>query len=668
MNLLDLFIKVSVDDSGVESGFDKTKKEAEETGSKLSKVASGVATLGKVGAVAIGATATAVSALTKQSTEAYADYQQLVGGVETLYGSTYKSVEEYAKGTGMSLKEAEKSFDEYQKRQQTVMDNASKAYMTAGLSANEYMETVTGFAAALNASLGKNASQSAKYADMAVGDMADNANKMGTSIESIQTAYAGFSKQNFTMLDNLKLGYGGTKEEMERLLRDAEKLQGLKVGSLDTNNFADIVSAIHTIQDDLGIYGTTAKEASQTISGSLASMKGAWTNLVAGLANPDADLGLLITNVVNTAETALQNLLPAVETALGGIANLIANMAPIIAEKFPALVEQILPPLLKAAMQIITALVDNLPALIQILVDQAPMIIETLIDALISLLPEIINLGFDVIMALADGIINSLDTLVPAIIDIVLLIVDKLTDPDTIVKLLDASLKIMVALAEGLMNALPKLIDKVPQIIQNLVTALVNALPKIAEAGLKILESIIGGILKGLPKIPSAIDQIKTSITNGILNIVNSASTWGRDLIQNFINGIRQKFADFKSEMANMASTVKSYIGFSEPEVGPLSNFHTFAPDMMELFAKGIRDNTKLITDQISKSFDFEDAITAGADMTGTNAVSSGSTYNNAPVINVYGAEGQDVRQLAEIVADTINNQYKRQSYAWGGV
>lgn len=255
----------------------------------------------------------AVIDLGKQSVAGFADYEQLSGGIETLFGSAYKTVEEYAEGTGLSMKSAEQTFEVYQKRQQTVMDNANKAYKTAGMSANEYMETVTSFAASLNSSLGENAWKSAHYADAAIRDMSDNANKMGSDMSSIVNAYQGFAKGNYTLLDNLKLGYGGTKTEMERLLRDAEKLADLDVGEYDINNFSDIIDAIGIIQYELGITGTTAKEASSTISGSVASMKSAWQNFVSGLANPDQNPEELFDTVIEAASQVWENLKPVLQ-------------------------------------------------------------------------------------------------------------------------------------------------------------------------------------------------------------------------------------------------------------------------------------------------------------------------------------------------------------------
>lgn len=267
----------------------------------------------------------AIIDLGKQSIAGYADYEQLAGGVETLFGSSYKTVEEYAEGVGLSMDAAARTFEEYQKRQETVMKNANQAYKTAGMSANEYMETVTGFAASLNSSLGEYAWQSANYADSAIIQMSDNANKMGTDMASIVHAYQSFAKQNYTLLDNLKLGYGGTKTEMERLLRDAEEFEGLEIGSLDVSNFADIISAIGIIQDKLGITGTTAKEASTTISGSIGAMKSAWQNFVAGLANGEQNPEELFDTVVEAAEQVWENLKPVLERLIANAIDLVKS-------------------------------------------------------------------------------------------------------------------------------------------------------------------------------------------------------------------------------------------------------------------------------------------------------------------------------------------------------
>lgn len=527
----------------------------------------GIKAISGAAMVAVGAGAAGVAKLTSDATSAYADYEQLVGGVEVLFGDTADQ----------------------------VLENAANAFSTAGLSANEYMETVTGFAASLVSSLGDDADEAANMANMAITDMADNANRMGTSMESIQNAYQGFAKGQFNMLDNLKLGYGGTQAEMERLLRDAEEMEGLVEGSFDLNNFDDVVEAIHIVQENMGIAGATAEEAGSTISGSMASVKSAIDNLVVGFADPNANLGQLIQNVVQTGSTALDNLIPTIMTALQGIADALPMIVPIITEKLPALIQMILPPLVQAIKTLVQALVEALPQILGIIIEVLPTLINLIIETVLSLLPMIIDLGLQLILALVDGIIQALPTLIPAVVDVVLTIVDKLTDPDTLVMLVDAALQLMIALATGLIDALPRLIEKAPEIVIKLAVAIIKALPKILEAGAELIFKLIEGILTVIGKLVEIGADIVNSVKEGFMEKVEAAKTWGRDMIDNFINGIKEKWEHLKSTVTDLANTIKSLLGFSEPEAGPLSNFHTFAPDMMELFAKGIRDNLGLI-------------------------------------------------------------------------
>ena len=311
-----------------------------------------------IAAGALAATTTAVAGLVTASVKGYAEYEQLVGGVDTLFKESSQKLQQYA----------------------------DEAYKTAGLSANDYMNTVTSFSASLLQSLGGDTAKAADYANEALIDMSDNANKMGTSMESIQWAYQGFAKQNYTMLDNLKLGYGGTKEEMQRLLKDAQKLTGVKY---DISNFGDVTKAIHAIQTELGITGTTAKEASTTIEGSLKSVKGAWENLLVGITNPDADWDKLIQNLVDTVKTAGENLLPAVKSALVGVSALIRDLFPIIAREIPSLMNDILPSLLNAGANIINELIkgmeDSLPSIIDTINQMLPVIIQSIVNMSVSL-------------------------------------------------------------------------------------------------------------------------------------------------------------------------------------------------------------------------------------------------------------------------------------------
>ena len=606
--------------------------EAESAGKSAGgKFGSSFGSVAKAGLAAAGAGiaagTAAAAAMAKNAVQGYAEYEQLQGGLVTMFEDLAWDVEE----------------------------NANRAFQTAGLSANEYMETVMGFSASLNQSLVANEGNIARAADLSdqiITDMADNANKMGTSMESIQNAYAGFAKQNYTMLDNLKLGYGGTKEEMERLLADAAELTGREY---DVSNFADIAEAIHAIQTEIGITGTTALEGSTTISGSLASMGSAWKNLVVGMASEDADLSGLIDNVVTSAETAFGNILPVAERALGGIATFVEEIAPIIADKLPGMIETVLPSVLEAATSIITALIQALPSLLQVLIEQGPLIIQQILDAALTMLPEIISLGLTLIISLANGIAESLPDLIPTIVDVILQIVDTLTDPTNLSNLLDAAIAIVLALANGLIDSLPDLLAKAPEIIGNLVSALISAAPKLLEAALQLILKLAEGLGSFFYKITEKGREIVDSIKAGFQEKVDKAKDWGKDLINNFVDGITQKWENLKSNVTGIAQTIKNLLGFSEPKEGPLSNFHTYAPDMMMLFAKGIRDNENLVRDQLEDSFDLADTSLGAweADRLSTAAASAGAYRFGTTSAAASGTT--DSASLAETITAALN-------------
>lgn len=318
MNLFELFVKIGVDDQA-----------SKKLSTLSSKLGSGLKTAAKIGTAAVSAAGTAIVAIGKQAIEQYAEYEQLVGGVETLF---------------------KQSAD-------TVMGYAENAYKTAGLSANEYMETVTSFSASLLQSLGGDTEAAAKYADMAITDMSDNANKMGTSMESIQNSYQGFAKQNYTMLDNLKLGYGGTKEEMQRLLEDAEKISGIEY---DISSYADIVDAIHVVQTEMGITGTTAKEASTTIEGSVNSAKAAWQNWLTALGDSNADIKSETDELISTIETAADNIIPIAGQVLSSIGQALETKLPELLSKAVTFVISNLPQIALLGVQLVMALLNGL--------------------------------------------------------------------------------------------------------------------------------------------------------------------------------------------------------------------------------------------------------------------------------------------------------------------
>ena len=373
MNLLDLFVKISVDTSEVDKNLGDTKEKALSFGDVLKANIAGQAIVAGVKAVA-----GAVKNIGEAAIQSYGEYEQLVGGVETLFKSSADTVMQYAKN----------------------------AYQTAGMSANEYMTTVTAFSASLLQSMGGDTDAAAEKANLAITDMSDNANKMGSSMESIQNAYSGFAKQNYTMLDNLKLGYGGTKEEMQRLLDDANALNAAQGNytNYTIDSYADIVDAIHTVQTEMGIAGTTQLEASTTIQGSIASMKAAYENFITGLGDENADMAGLITNLLGSTVTVAENLLPVVERILENIGVVVQEKGPEMIEKFVGYAIEKLPQVIELGLQIVIALVkglaQNLPQLVTGVLNMAATIIKTLVDSI----PDVIEVGKDIVRGVWDGI------------------------------------------------------------------------------------------------------------------------------------------------------------------------------------------------------------------------------------------------------------------------
>lgn len=459
MDVFDLFAKITLDSSEYEKGLKNAKSSASGLTGLFGKVGSAASTVGKgifnvatnVAKVSVAATtagATAISALTGLAINGYADYEQLVGGVETLYKTSADKVQQYA----------------------------ADAYKTAGLSANEYMNTATTFAAALVSSLGGDTEQAAELANTAIGDMSDNANKMGTDMESIQNAYNGFSKQNYTMLDNLKLGYGGTKQEMQRLLDDANKLNAAQGNytKYSIDSYADVVSAIHDVQNAMGITGTTSKEASTTIQGSVNATKSAWSNLVTGIADDNANFGQLISNFVDSATTAASNIIPRIEVALNGAAKLIESLVPPIMAELPSLIETVLPQLAQSAVNIVQTLVTGISANAEQLIDSA----------------------IQIITVLGNGIYQMLPTVAQSALQIVLTLVSKLNE--NLPQMLDTAGQMLIAFVEGVSEHLPDIMLAAASIVETLLTYFIEHLPDIVEGAMQMGNAVIDGIIDGI--------------------------------------------------------------------------------------------------------------------------------------------------------------------------
>lgn len=535
MNLFELFVKIGADTTEANKGIDEVGQKTSGLGEKLK---SGLATAGKVAVAGVAAGATAIGALGTKAVAAYADYEQLVGGVETLFKDS----------------------------QDQVMDYANNAYKTAGLSANEYMETVTSFSASLLQSLDGDTSAAADKANLAITDMSDNANKMGTDMTSIQNAYQGFAKSNYTMLDNLKLGYGGTQAEMERLLADAEKISGIKY---DISSYADIVDAIHVVQTEMGITGTTAKEAASTIQGSFGMMKSAWQNLVTGMADPSQDLGVLVGNFTESVVTFGNNVIPRIQELLPRIVEATTSLIGTVSEQLPSILGTVLPSLVEGATNLVTGLMAALPSVLSVLADVAPTVINTLVPALIELLPQITQTGIDVIVSLAQGIADALPQLIPAATDAIIEIVDVLTSPENLGNLIDAALAIILALVDGLVDATPKLIAAVPDVIANLVTAIIADMPKILEAGVEITMALADGLIKALPELIAAIPNLILGIVQGIIDNLPEIIMAGPKIMAALATGLIEAIPDIVMVIPQLIrSIVDTFLSFDWGSIG----------------------------------------------------------------------------------------------------
>ena len=571
---------------------------------KMSGVAKTAKTVLKGIGVAAGAIATAtgaaLAAIGKDAISAYADYEQLTGGVKTLFGTEAESIGEYAKSIGGFTADTVTEFQNLQKAQNTVFNNANNAYKTAGLSANEYMETVTSFAASLTSSLGGDTVTAAQKADQAVTDMADNANKMGSDMTSIQNAYQGFAKQNYTMLDNLKLGYGGTKEEMQRLLADAEKLSGVKY---DISSYADIVDAIHVVQTEMGITGTTAKEAATTIQGSAASMKAAWQNLLVGFADPSQNMDQLISNMVDSVLTFADNLVPRIAGMLPQIATGVAGLVNGLITELPGYMEQLLPALLEGLTGLLDSLMAVLPEVLTtaltLLATYGPQIVTTLVEAIVMALPLLINGGLQIIVGLAMGIAESLPTLVPAIVEVVLAIVDALTQ--NVEMLVSAAIALIGGLATGIIQAIPILVEKAPVIIGEFLAALMSGVIQLIEAGAEFIVRLCQGVASDLASIGKAAWDVITEFASGIAAKISELWDAGKSIVEGLLQGIKSAWhaiTDWISGAVNgVISTVRSLFGIHSPS----KVFFKIGVNVGEGFNSGVKSQQKKTTNAVKQ-------------------------------------------------------------------
>lgn len=592
----------------------------------------------------------------KQAIESYGEYEQLVGGVDTLFGKSSQKVQEYAK----------------------------VAYKTAGLSANEYMNTVTSFSASLLQSLGGDTEKSAEIANMAIIDMSDNANKMGTSMESIQNAYQGFAKQNYTMLDNLKLGYGGTASEMARLINDSGVLgdkvidlsKKTEIGAqLQEVGYAKIIEAIHVVQSEMKITGTTAAEADATIQGSVNSMKAAWQNLVTGIADDNANFEQLVDNLVvsivgnDGGGGIIGNILPRVEIAINGIGQLVVSLG-----------DKLLPQVIQIASNLIGNIIDTLNTNIGVVISAGENIIQTLVDAIMEHSEDLINLGIklvhwltmtilenlptliqtgaELLKSLIQGITDITSELIPTAIDCIVQIVETLLDNTDMI--IDTGIELILALADGLLQALPSLIDKIPVIIDKLINAITNNLPKIVEMGIELTIKLAVGIIKAIPQLVAKIPQIITSLVNGLKGGLGKLEDVGKNLVKGIWEGISGSLQWIKNKITgwvgNVTGFIKRLFGINSPSKVFKEQIGTnLALGIGEGFSETMRGVNKEMANAIPTEFDTE----IHSNINGTGITQS--NYDN--IVYAFKQALRDVkvvmnnREMGAFVTDTVTRE-----------
>ena len=610
-------------------------------------IIAGVKGLGK----AIGAVGSAFVNVGKQAIQSYAQYEQLVGGVDTLFGDSSKKVQEYA----------------------------SNAFKTSGMSANQYMETVTSFSASLISSLDGDTAKASEVANRAIIDMSDNANKMGTDISMIQNAYQGFAKQNYTMLDNLKLGYGGTKAEMERLvseasqMTDVQKELGITVADGDMS-FANIANAISVVQKNMGLMGTTAAEASGTISGSTGSMKAAWQNLVTGIADDNANFEVLVDNLVTSIVGKdgeggfINNMLPRIQQALDGIVTMVVSLTDTLLPQIVVIgtdlilnlvnsINENLPALLNSAVVILDTLINGIFTLLPTLMPVAISLIETLVTAILGNLPMILQAGIQMIVSLAEGVASMLPDLIPLAINAVLNLVETLID--NIDLIIDAGISLIFGLADGLIVALPQLIDKVPVIIDKLMMALTSNVPLLIQMGIELTVKLALGLVKAIPNLLKAIPQIIGSIVNGIGNYYSKLGECGLNLIKGLWNGISDAGAWLRDKISGffggVVDSIRDFFGIHSPST-------LFRDEIGKNLALGIGEGFGDTMADVSA--DMQGAIPTEFDTSvKMNAASSSYGSNYDLLVTAFKEALKDVRvvmnnrEMGAFIIDTVERE-----------
>lgn len=653
----------SLDTGGLQSGMGKVASVAQQalgvfTGQMMTRAVDALANLGKSALDSVG------------------QLEQNVGGVETLFGDAADA----------------------------VIASADRAYQTAGMSANDYMSTVTSFSASLLQSLGGNTEEAAKVADMAIIDMADNANKMGTSMDMIQNAYQGFAKQNYTMLDNLKLGYGGTKTEMERLLADAEKLTGVKY---DINNLNDVYQAIHAVQEEMGITGTTAKEAASTLEGSMASAKAAWDNFMNGSGDADQLADAFATAADNIVKNLAEIIPRFAETlpALGGaiiaqIPGLVAAIVPAVLSAGQSVLKQLqdavldfdfagtadkvvqmitgfiegdgLGSLLDTLVTIFTGIVNGISSMLPSLLPALIELISYVVTSLLDQLPAILDCALELILGLAQGILAALPVLIEALPEVISSIVEFLIS--AIPQIIDAGIELLMALVDALPVIIDALVDALPQIIKATVTALIAAAPQIAKAGVKLLGALIEAIpvivvelAKAVPDIVAAIIDVLAELPGLIgevfAEIVTDLVEWGQQMLSNASTAMSNMLSQVNSIIqelpgkiwTHLVNTVNKVVAWGQQMV---SNASTAASNMLSKVSSTLQQLPGKVWDYLSQA--AQKVVTWGTQLAQKGAAAATQLFNS--IVNGLSSLPS---KMAEIGSNIVSGIWNGISSGW---
>lgn len=590
------------------------------------------------------------------------DLQQSLGGVETLFKENADKVKAYA----------------------------NEAYETVGVSANDYMENVTSFSASLLQSLGGDTEKAAEKANTAMIDMGDNANKMGTDMQSIQNAYQGFAKENYTMLDNLKLGYGGTKKEMERLLADAEKLTGVKY---DINNLADVYDAIHAVQVELGITGTTALEATETLSGSLAAMKSAFSNFLGNLALGQ-DIGPSLQALAETVSTFLfGNFLPMVGNILkalpGAIITFVQSATPLfldagtgfiselvtgITTGLPNFLESLstmatngmetitknLPMFLEKGKEIITNLVNGILEAIPSIIESAGNIINTFVGFFMENYPKILETGKELLVNIVKGIIDNLPQIIESAIKIIGNLIDTIIK--NLPKIIATGVRLLVELVGGIISSLPKLVEAAVTLIAKFVGMIISKLPDIIGAGVKILTSIVSGIGQVASQLYDKGRELMQGLTDKINEWKSKFKEAGSNIVSSIADGIKGAIGKVKDAIGTVTEKIRGYLPFSPAKEGPLKDLNklNFGDVISQSILNAKRPVTKAMDELASlmmSDYDVENSLDMSMTSTKSGFI---NMINHTGVITVEGVnDNNELMAVVDIVMDELRREVR---------